>query len=225
MLDLSFMRTGDFSVASDMAEHPLTDGVSMLLLNHPSTIIPGPRATALVNSSSASWLDLDGDYALGPDEPSGPFPLLTVEPYGKGELMVLSEPSILINQMQGRMNDSVLVRNIVDHLTEGREDLVMDESHRDLTDPVQVMNVYVSSLDPRLKWGVVAASVVLFAVINTPFLSKARAVMERLLKRLLGGEEPPHRTVGSIFEEVQRTHPDWDARTLSRIRASIGERT
>ncbi|MCU0799999.1 MAG: hypothetical protein MUC62_10070 [Candidatus Thermoplasmatota archaeon] len=223
MVSLAFEKSGDFSVASDMAVHPVTEGVSMVLLNHPSTIVPSPLARALVNSSHSSWLDIDADDRLDTDEPKGPFPLLTIEPYGRGELMVLSDPSIMINQMQGPMNGSILVRNIVAYLASGRKVLVMDETHRDLTNPVHVLNVYVNNISPWMKGVMIGGSVVLFVVMGSSLPARSKERMERLLKKLLGGETPRSLTVDEMFEDVRKRHPDWDRRTLARIRASIGE--
>jgi len=223
MVSLAFEKSGDFSVASDMAVHPITEGVSMLLLNLPSTIVPSPYARVLVNSSEASWLDIEEDDKLGLDEPKGPFPLLTIEPYGKGELIVLSDPSIMINGMQGLMNDTTLVRNIVTYMTSGRKVLVVDETHRDTANPVQELNVYVGTISPWMKGVIIGLSIVLFVVMGSSIPARFRERMERLLKRLLGEETPRSLTVDEMFEDVRKRHPDWDRRTLARIRASIGE--
>ncbi len=223
MVSLAFEKSGDFSVASDMAVHPITEGVSMLLLNLPSTIVPSPYARVLVNSSEASWLDMDGDNRLDLDEPKGPFPLLTIEPYGKGELIVLSDPSIMINGMKGQMNDSTLVRNIVSYMTSGRKVLVVDETHRGMDNPVQVLNVFVNEIPPLIKGVIIGLSIVLFVVMGSSIPARFRERMERLLKRLLGEETLRSLTVDEMFEDVRKRHPDWDRRTLARIRASIGE--
>lgn len=223
MVSLSFEKSGEFSVASDMADHPVTEGVSLLLLNLPSTIVPSPLAKILVNSSEASWLDIDDDNRLDLDEPKGPFPLLTIEPYGRGELMVLSDPSIMINQMQGLMNDTTLVRNMVSYLTNGRKVLVMDETHRDMANPVHALNVYVANISPWMKGAIIGGSLVLFVIMGSSVPARFRDRMERLLKRLLGGEPSRSRTVDEVFDRVRHKHPDWDTRSLARIRASIGE--
>jgi hypothetical protein len=87
-----------------------------------------------------------------------------------------------------------------------------------------VVDTYVSSIDARIRWGSLAALATVFLILNTDLPSMFRSRTERLLKRLFGEEPPPARSVASVFDEVQRKHPGWDRKALSRIRESIGER-
>ncbi|MEN8210044.1 MAG: DUF4350 domain-containing protein, partial [Candidatus Fermentibacteria bacterium] len=88
MFDLAFDRNVNFSVSTEMSDHPITRDVSMLIFNIPYTITPSDKAVAVFNSSRTSWLDVIDNQEKDEEEPSGPFPMMTSERYGKGELVV-----------------------------------------------------------------------------------------------------------------------------------------
>ncbi|MBN1540164.1 MAG: hypothetical protein JW939_08475 [Candidatus Thermoplasmatota archaeon] len=217
MLDLSYMKDTGFSVTTETTDHPVCDNVSMLMLNAPSTISPSPGARSVLNSSRTSWIDLDGDERLGDDEPLGPFPLMTVEKYGRGELIVLSEPSLLINQMNDHMDNGRFVLNIVDIVTAGKETTVIDESHRDVNDPVRFMNFMVTDLGTDQKVGLLVLVTVIFIFLNTPFPGKIMKGARKLIDRVFQERERAKEKSDEPLEVVASRHPDWDRRVLERL--------
>jgi hypothetical protein len=84
-----------------------------LALDRPAALDGG---TPLMFSSVMSWIDKNGDRRLNAIEDMGMFPVLAYESQGKGRIIVLSDPSILINSMYSQAenaDDRELVQNIL----------------------------------------------------------------------------------------------------------------
>ncbi len=105
---------------------PLTAGVTSLVLNHATVLTNVPTGAVLAESSSFSFLDQNGNGSLDGREPEGPFPVLAREELGGGEVIILSDPSLLINGTISLMDNLRLVNNIAG-LRGGK--LALDESH------------------------------------------------------------------------------------------------
>lgn len=78
--------------------HPLLAEVEIVIFNRPAYVTKGD---ALLVSGFFSWEDLDGDGKMDAGEPSGTYAFLAREEIGEGEVIVCSDPSLLINAMQG----------------------------------------------------------------------------------------------------------------------------
>jgi hypothetical protein len=222
MIDLSFMKKAEFAVTNDLVPHNITEGVETLLMNYPSTISHSKETRPLINSSGASWQDRTRNGRRDVGEPLGPFSILTVEKYGKGQLIVLSEPSFLINNMRNQMDNSQLVSNLIDYISRERDTLVIDESHRDLTNPVQVANIFVGRLNLGEKVGILIGLSVFFLIISTPYPKLIWKRLESLLNKLLTEEEQSGPGPSEVIDEVLGRHPDWDRNQLERYIQEIG---
>ncbi|MGA1873740.1 MAG: DUF4350 domain-containing protein [Thermoplasmatota archaeon] len=217
MLDLSFMKSAKFSVTTEFSSHEITRNLTMILLNMPSTISPSASADPVVNSSRTSWLSMDGDQKWDAGEPQGPFPILTIERYGSGTLIVLSEPSLLINQMRGEMDNGIFVNNLIDFISVDRENIVIDESHRDLANPVQFTNSFVAALDPYQKVGLLVLISVIFIVLSTSYPRRSLSWLRDRIDRLLSEKTVERSDEVPPLEAVMNKHPDWDRRVLDRL--------
>ena len=224
MMDLSFMKKGEFSVTTDLTPHRITRNVSMVLMNYPSTVRTSRNGVSIMNSSGSSWLDSNRNHVKDPDEDRGPFHILTIEPYGKGWLIVLSEPSIMINQMRGSegMDNDVLVDNLISFVSSGRDTLIVDESHRDLTNPVQVAGKVISSFDPTHKIAILVVMTLFFIVIETPIPKITGERIKNIIDRLMKEEvnEPPSNA--EVLEKLKSEHPGWNHKVLDRLFDDIG---
>jgi hypothetical protein len=97
----------------DFAPSPLTVGVEGLVLNH-ATVLTGITATqAAATSSPVSYLDVNLTGRREESAPSGPFPILALEPHKEGYLVTISDSSILINSMLAQADNRRLFRNAV----------------------------------------------------------------------------------------------------------------
>jgi len=233
---LSASPVGDLSFRKDPfvldcysvdAGHPLTSGVSSFVLNYPAAItgpLP-PGARVIATTSSMSWLDLNGDRIWQrTSETQGPFPVLVTIPYGDGEVILLSDPSIFINDMISRPGNDQLVRNLVSHLTSADVRRVyLDEEHHTTPNPVEVFTAVIRRAPdyPRLiaVWSLVTA--VIFVVhprLRRGGVNVFDAAVSLALRILsLGARTRQAPLTPDPVEQAIRTHPDWDQQTLRRI--------
>lgn len=70
-----------------------------VVLDHPTALSLGPEGKVLALSSSFSFLDLDDNGNWDPGEPQGPFVMAASLDLGRGKVILLSDPSFLINSM------------------------------------------------------------------------------------------------------------------------------
>lgn len=219
MYDLAYNTDSPFAITTEFSDHPITQDISMLILNYASTISPSERSRPIVNSSRTSWLSNDDNKIWDDGEPQGPFPLMTIEPYGRGTIIVLSDPSLLINNMNKveRGDNAVFIQNLVKFMTEGRSTTVIDESHRDLTNPVQYSNIIISRLETGPKVAMLTVISAIFIILNTSYPKRSIEVLRRAIERLLSERHEEDRESRAPIEIVMEKHPKWDRKVLDRI--------
>lgn len=105
-------RSPALPVADNVSEHSLVAGVPSLTLNYGTAVEPG-GATVLVASSGYSYLDRDGDASPGDVEAVRSYPVATVESVGDGRVVVVGDPSVFINAMQGQPGNQAFTRALV----------------------------------------------------------------------------------------------------------------
>jgi len=186
-------------------------------MNNPSVVKPASYAQDLINSSSSSWLDTDGGGDRDDDEEQGPFTILSRERYGRGELLVLSDPSLLINQMKARMDNGLLVKNIIEFLSSNRSTLLIDESHRDMTDPVHFMDDFVGGLEVPYKVMALTVLLVGFVIVQTPVPGKLASILRKGLDHLMREPGPRQPTTDETISAVMKDHPDWNEKVLRKL--------
>ena len=103
-----------FPRITNISDTPITSGVDTLILNHATALVNASDIEVLAWSSRMSFLDLDGDFTWDRGEPIGPLPVLACTRVGKGMLIIVSDPSILINSMINMEDNSVLISNIIE---------------------------------------------------------------------------------------------------------------
>lgn len=225
VLDLVYAKRPEFPVASDLAPHPALGGAREVVLDRAGSLREGPGATVLARTGPASWIDVDGDLVPDQDEPRGPFPWLAVETLGRGEILLLSDPSLLVNGMREAGDNAAARAGIVAWLTEGGRGVLIDESHHDYPDPVRLASATLRQVPLGLRVGVAAgvAALILVLVAYPPrgLLARPLAHARRLGSRLLPSAPPAEPDLVALALE---RHPGWDENTLRRIRSSWGKR-
>jgi hypothetical protein len=83
----------------DIAPSPITQGVEGLILNHATVLTGISQLRGVALSSPVSYLDVNQSGIRDEGDPVGPFSVAALEPLGEGYLVVVSDPSILINSM------------------------------------------------------------------------------------------------------------------------------
>ncbi|MBT9166028.1 MAG: hypothetical protein DDT25_00693 [Chloroflexi bacterium] len=134
-------------------------GVESVVLNHATALTGAGAGEVLAWSSEHSFLDLDGDGSWGQAEPKGPLPVAARFRLGQGEVILVSDPSILINSMV-RMDDN---RAFLGYLTEGIEPggILVDQLHLEKSRLDQSRLTLVGARElfaqPPLALGLIAA--------------------------------------------------------------------
>ncbi len=221
VLDLSFDKRPEFPVCYDLRVDPLMVNVTTLQLNHASSIVPGAGITGIAYSSAASWLDSNGNAMYDVDEPMGPFPLIARETLGAGTIVLLADPSVLINGMTDYMDNARFSDNLVSYLCSARSAMFFDESHRTFFDPVTVTTELTGAVPDTVKAAVIVVAAVLALWLVTDVIDRAvdlavrafrtlAARVMRLITRKEREKPAPHeRSVDELVDELKKAHPDW----------------
>ena len=234
VVDLAFQKKPEFAVAYEFDDSSeLTNNVSLALLNYPSAVSPDADASVIASTGDGSWVDSDGDMLKDEDEPSGPFPILTVERVGKGTLVLLSDPSILINSMYDHLDNPALVDNLMAFVSEDRTDVLIDESHRDYFDPLSFSSRALAGIGDDAKLALIVFIIVAFFLATTDVLSMTYRTLRRWSAKiwhvmtgwLSKGKAPEVDTFMSdeeILSKVLERHPGWNRGVLTRLLRQIG---
>ena len=220
VIDLSFEKSPEFPVCFDIVPDALTDNVTSLQLNYASSIVVGGSADILARTSLASWSDTDGDRMQDFGEPSGPFVVLARERLGSGEIVLLSDPSILINGMASRLDNDLLASNLLAVVSDGRAGLYFDESHRDYFDPVTISTEVTGAIPGNVKAALFALAFVLALWIATDVVDRAwswlrgaaSSTLSSIASRLFGRKKEQRdeeRSLEDIVRELSEAHPEW----------------
>jgi hypothetical protein len=237
VMDLAFEKQPEFSVVFDFAPDPLTTSVSTLLFNHPSSVTVNISTTSVIaNSSVASWRDVNGNKLQEPGEPRGPFPLVARERLGLGTILLLSDPSVLINGMREYMDNDAFVENLVTEVSKDRTEIYFDESHRVFFDPVSATMEFTGEISTTAKALIVVTAFVLTLWIATDLVDdavlriarRARAAIELVMQALMrpfSRKRPaPKKKSLSLEEIVDTVSKERPEMRLGLVRYMLRER-
>jgi len=224
VMDLAFEKQPEFSVVYDLRTDSITKNVSTLLLNYPSSLTIGGDTEAIAFSSIASWLDTNGNRLQEWGEPRGPFPIAARERFGAGSILLLSDPSVLINGMAAHMDNEIFGVNLIDDVCNERTAVFFDESHRTFFDPIAVTMQFTGQVSDNAKAIVALLAFVLVLWIFTDVVDRTVAWTVRKTKALLNAiagalglkfsrkkapSPPKALSKEELFEKVVQEHPDW----------------
>ncbi len=92
---------------------PLTANTDNLVLNHATSLNNITADTALALSSPFSFLDYNGNGTREAGEPAGPLPVISRHELNQGQVILVSDPSLLINSMNIIEDNDSFIKNIV----------------------------------------------------------------------------------------------------------------
>jgi hypothetical protein len=224
VMDLAFEKQPEFSVVYDLRTDPITNNVSTLLLNYPSSLTIGGGTEAIAFSSIASWLDTNGNRLQEWGEPRGPFAIAAREPLGAGSILLLSDPSVLINGMAAHMDNGVFGANLIDEVCNERTAVFFDESHRTFFDPIAVTMQFTGQVSNNAKAIVTFLAFILVLWIFTDVVDRTVAWTVRKTKALLNAiakafglrffrkkaPSPPQALSNEeLLDKIVQEHPEW----------------
>lgn len=222
VMDLAFDKKPEFSVCFDFEADAITRNITTILLNYPSSVVPSATNTEVVAwTSVASWQDTNGDHDYSFGEPWGPFPLIVRERMGDGEIVLLADPSLLINGMRDRLDNAMLADNLISAVSELRTAVYFDESHRQYFDPVTITTSFTGSISTLQKVMLLVLALALLIWLSTDyvdrgvrwFLRRSKTLIMSIYWMLTGKkiveEKPPEIDIERIVRELIDEHPDW----------------
>ena len=222
VMDLAFDKKPEFSVCFDFKEDEITRNVTTALLNYPSSVIPSvTNSETIAWTSIASWLDMNGDHDFSVGEPWGPFPLIVRERLGKGEIVLLADPSMLINGMRDKLDNTVIADNLIAAVSGERTKVYFDESHRQYFDPITITATIIGSITILQKLFLLLFVLVLLIWLSTDYVDRSARWAWRKAKALIGQirlmltgkklieEKPSEIDIEKIIRELAQEHPDW----------------
>jgi hypothetical protein len=123
-------RNPRFPRVSEFPPGPLAEGVGSLVLNHATVIAEAGGMTVAATSSPVSYVDANGNGRRDAGEPGGPHAVAAVGPVGAGSLVLVSDPSILLNSMLDLGDNRRFVQNLF-RLAGADARVYLDEAHLD----------------------------------------------------------------------------------------------
>ena len=224
VMDLAFEKQPEFSVVYDLRTDSITKNVSTLLLNYPSSLTVGGDTEAIAFSSIASWLDTNGNRLQEWGEPRGPFAIAARERLGTGSILLLSDPSVLINGMAAQMDNGIFGANLIDEVCNERTAVFFDESHRPFFDPIAVTTQFTGQVSDNAKAIVAILAFVLALWIFTDVVDRTVAWTVRKTKALLNAiaealgvgyfrkkapSPPKAMSKEELLDMIVQEHPEW----------------
>jgi len=120
-------------LVTDIRASGLTAAVQTMYFNYGTTLdTAASNVTVLARSAPTSYLRA----ASGDNAPiagsNGAHPVLATLAYGKGRIVLLSDPSVFINSMLGQADNQKILTALIANLTGGNTavPILFDESHR-----------------------------------------------------------------------------------------------
>lgn len=110
----------------NLSESPITEGIENIVLNHGTALVNVLPEEVIARSSAFSYIDLNANAKQEADEPSGPHPVVSRHSLGSGQVILIADPSLLINGMSTIENNRKFLQNIAALKT---SPLLFDQSH------------------------------------------------------------------------------------------------
>jgi hypothetical protein len=216
-------RSPALPVATETVDHPYTDDVDGLTLNYGTALNISTDSRGfgttwdgqyLVNSSGFAYIDRNGNETLDADETLRERPVATLEPVGQGQVLVVSDASVVTNAMLERSGNKRFVQN----LAGTHEQVLLDYSHGHPLPPL-VYALLLIRATPWVQFALGLATVA-FVVLWT------RGFSVPLPDRIAGqSRDTPSTNISTSKDDLTAflaaEHPDWDEDRIERVTQAI----
>ncbi|MFB6163054.1 MAG: DUF4350 domain-containing protein [Halococcoides sp.] len=143
------------------ADRPI-DGVESVATNLPASIENVPPEKRMLVTSATAYRDADGDAHPDDSEPLGPFTVAASQSVGDGRVIVLADPSVVIDSMIDRADN----RAFVTTLFGDADRIYLDRSHVTAPQPPLYGAIDTLRSNPAAQIGVFAVIAVSLAGIG-----------------------------------------------------------
>ena len=208
--------TPDFPVTEPNASHALLEGVDTVVLNHGSAlIVDNNQSTVLLASSRYGYLDRDFSGSISDNETLGTYPVAAIEPVGDGQVVVVSDPSVFINE-QLPLGDN---RAFLTNLLTGHATVIVDISHGQDLPPLALALLTLRASFPLQVVLIGLALAGVWAGFRTRTPHRLREALGRTNPTTLPQAYDPT----ALRQHLERRHPDWDPDRIERVVAATGD--
>jgi hypothetical protein len=151
-------------------------GIQAIALNHATALDTTTGWTVLAWSSQNSFLDINSNGTQDKAEPSGPFPVAAGRNYDAGYLVVIADPSLIINTMVTQ-NDNRAFINYIIHSHYDNPGVMMDVSHLS-TSPLDQSKVTLADVRQWLNnpYILVILTAIIFVIFTVYMLKKGELI-------------------------------------------------
>ena len=151
-------------------------GIDVIMLNHATTLTNVTESEATAFSSSASFLDINENSSWDQDEPKGPFVVAAELQTGKGMLVLVSDPSIVISAMIGRDDNYDFMKHLM-HYGGEQDRILVDRSHLIQT-PLDVSKTSLINAREILSspYALVGIIAIIFVAVSRYALKKEKSI-------------------------------------------------
>ena len=207
----AYLKNGNFTITTDIRDESLARNVEFLLTYRPSAILHA--GSALVYSPNASRVGKE----------YGPFPLLEVIPYGKGRIILVSDPDVFTNSLFAE--NRAFIENLLNYMP---GPYYIDEAHHRDFNPYSSGTITIRRVVKKeLVFYYVLGVALLAFLVETGLWVKPFEWIFSLLFRLFGGEEENlEETIKSLEEEgldgELLRKIIWEIRTGSKLGGGDG---
>jgi len=217
LLDLSFEKSAHFCTIFNFYNHSLKlfNNVSRILFNYATSIIAGNNTEILISSSELSWLDKNKNNNQDQDEIKGPFPVFVIEDFGEGKIVLLSDPSLMLNSMNNLLDNRNFINNLIQYLLKNKNIIIIDESHRDISTPLKFSFLLPRSISVEVKICIVLLVIVIFIFFFTNIPKKLLKYINQLI--IKKNEEKKQLSNEELVISVLKKHPNWKRKKLEEI--------
>ena len=172
---LYYSKRPDFPLITDFSASAVTDNVTAVLMSRPSYVQVKNSSvlTVVASSSTFSFVDENGDRQPGANETLQSYPVMASVRIERGLLVLVSDPSVFVNEMVDLYDNMRLFQNI---LRIGGGSIAFDVAHlarASLTDLRTELRSGIDSIRSSLllsSWGVYTQSLIVAAVVLALFL-------------------------------------------------------
>ena len=200
----------DFPVTEPTGSHALVEDVETVVLNHGSALtVAEDRATVVLASSQYGYLDRDHSASLGDNETLASYPVAAVEPVGDGQVVVVSDPSVFINEQLALGDNRAFLANLL----AGHGHVVVDVSHGDDLPPLALVLLALRASFPL--------QLVLIGFVLGGVWIGFRTELPHRLRAALDGRTPatakrPY-SRADLRAHLEDRHPEWDPERIERV--------
>lgn len=187
----------------------VTDGIEELYFNYGTALdVKDSAVTVLAKSSGSSYFTVPGEGNVS----RGEKPVLAYMDYGKGKVILFSDPSVFINGMN-RANNTKLFNNIVATLVGGDSGahVLFDESHR-VVQPLWSVAYDRVHANDSLKYALVLLTTALFvAAINVHRVTARRKERPTVSLSNINIDED------IIIGDIVNRNPGWAKERIKKV--------